>query len=54
MHHKEGAFALPITALSALCRTGVNFANRTRVSMREIASHDADIFRRLSVRQSAL
>jgi hypothetical protein len=35
-------------------RAKVNCADRTRISMREIASHDADILRRLSVRQSAL
>jgi len=37
-----------------LCRFEVDFANRIRVSIRAIASYDADIFRRLSVRQSAL
>lgn len=40
--------------VTGLDRTGVHFANRTLVSMREIVTHDAKIFRRLSVRQSAL
>src|SRR5665213_606499 len=43
--------ALGGVGLYSIC---VNFAKQAHVSVRGIATHDADIFRRLSMRQGAL
>lgn len=40
--------------VAGLGRLGVNFAHQSGVSVRETAIHDAEVFRRLSMRQSAL